>query len=216
MFETIYRRSFTARLQQSAAFAESRSSYLDHLTKQGYARATVRAVARDIRGVAERLGPIAEKVDIATIELVVDHWMRERKCTARDVRIRIINAATSWLRFSGMLEERHTPKPFAEKVEQFTRYMTEERGLAPATICSNLKTIESFLSWFQDERATLADAVVTDIDRYLACKGREVWKRRTIARVAQILRLFFRNAEHNGWCRPGIAAGIDVPHIYGH
>jgi hypothetical protein len=41
-------------MQQSAPFAETRSNYLVLLSKQGYARATVRA-ARDILGVAERV-----------------------------------------------------------------------------------------------------------------------------------------------------------------
>ncbi len=49
--------------------------------------------------------------------------MRATSCGARDVRIRIINATTSWLRFAAMLEEIQTPKPFAERIEQFNRYM---------------------------------------------------------------------------------------------
>jgi integrase/recombinase XerD len=216
LFENIYRRNRTIQQQMSAAFAESRSRYLEHLTAQGYARASLREVAREICGVAERLDPSSEKVNRTTIEAIVDEWMQAEKRTSRGVRIRIINGAISWLRFSGMLDEKPSWMPFSRNIERFTRYMQDERGLAAATIYSNLKTIDSFLSWFAEEKPALSDANIVDIDRYLACKGREVWKRRTVARVAQTLRLFFGYAEQSGWCSPGIATGIDIPRIYGH
>jgi site-specific recombinase XerD len=53
------------------------------------------------------------------------------------------------------------------------------------------------------------------VDRYLTIKGREGWKRRTVATNAVILRAFFRYAEQQGWCRSGIAAGVEGPRIYG-
>jgi integrase/recombinase XerD len=216
LFETLFPRPFTARMQESAPFAETRSDYLAHLTKQGYARATVRAVARDILGVAERMEmTIPGKATIAAVESAVDRWMQTDERTSSGIRTRIVNAGRSWLRFSGMFVEKQHPQPFAKHLEQFTGYMREDRGLAAATISSRLKTIESFLSWFQNEKSSLSDAVLTDIDRYLACKGREVWKRRTVATVGQTLRTFFTYAEHQSWCSPGIAAGIDIPRIYG-
>jgi integrase/recombinase XerD len=216
LFETLFPRPFTARMQQSAPFAEARSNYLVHLTKQGYARATIRAVARDILGVAERVELTAPgKATIAAVESAVDRWMQTDERTSWGTRARIVNAARSWLLFSDMFAEEEHPQPFAGCLEQFTRYMREDRGLAAATISSRLKAINSFLVWFQNEKPALSDAVLTDVDRYLACKGREVWKRRTVATVGHTLRAFFTFAEHQGWCSSGIAAGIDIPRIYG-
>lgn len=216
MFDTIFSRSFTARMQQSAPFAETRSNYLAHLTQSGYAIATVRAVARDILGVAKRVAITTQgKATLAAVESAVDSWMQADQRTAAGTRTRIVNAGRSWLRFSGMFVEGERPQPFADRLAQFTCYMREDRGLADATVYSRLKAIETFLSWFQREKPALSDAVLTDIDRYLAFKGRAVWKRRPVATVGRTLRAFFTYAEHQGWCCSGIAAGIDVPRIYG-
>jgi site-specific recombinase XerD len=37
----------------------------------------------------------------------------------------------------------------------------------------------------------------------------------TVATVGQTLRTFFKHAEQLGWCQPGIAAGIELPRVYG-
>ncbi len=216
MFDTLYRRSFTARMQQSAPFAESRSKYLAHLTNQGYARATLRAVARDILGVAERIEmSTPAKVPVASVESAVDCWMQADERTSSFTRIRIINAASSWLRFSGLLEEKVREGPFPEHVQRYTSYMRKDQGLAAATIDSRLQTIGSFLLWFQEQKSVFSQVVLTDIDHYLTSKGREIWKRRTVATVGHTLRSFFRYAEHQGWCPRGIAEGIELPRIYG-
>jgi site-specific recombinase XerD len=114
-----------------------------------------------------------------------------------------------------MLIEEQPPQPFADNFKQFTRYMREDRGLAAATISSRLKAMQSFFSWLEVEKLTLSDVAPEDIDRYLAHKGRKVWKRRTFATVGIILRAFFTYAEQQGWCSQGIAASIDIPRIYG-
>src|SRR5260370_36380428 len=99
LFDNLYRRSFTARMQESAPFAETRSDYLVHLTKQGYARATVRAVARDILGVAERVEmTIPGKATIAAVESAVDRWMQADERASSGIRTRIVNAGRSLLR----------------------------------------------------------------------------------------------------------------------
>jgi site-specific recombinase XerD len=93
--------------------------------------------------------------------------------------------------------------------------MSDERGFSPATISSRLQTIESFLSWMEPVKASLSEVLLADVDRYLVSKGSEGWKRRTVATNGQTLRSFFQYAEHQGWCHPGIAAGVELPRIYG-
>jgi hypothetical protein len=91
MFETLFPRPFTARMQESAAFAETRSNYLVHLSNQGYARATMRAVARDILSVAERIEmtPL-RKATLAAVESAVKSWMQTDERTSSGTRIRIV------------------------------------------------------------------------------------------------------------------------------
>jgi integrase/recombinase XerD len=200
----------------NAAFAEARSSYLEHLAKQGHARATLRAIARDILGIAERIEitPPA-KATIPTIEAAVDRWMRRGQRTSPATRTRIVNTAKAWLQFSDLFAEAEQSRPYAEQVKHFTHYMRDERGLAQGTIASRLVTLHSFLSWLEAEKTALSSVALKDVDCYLASKGREVWKRRTVATNARTPRAFFLYAEQQEWCIPGIAAGIELPRIYG-
>jgi len=215
LFETLYRRQFTVRRQRAAAFAEGRAHYLEHLAERGHAPATIRAVARDILTVAERIefAPPA-KATIANVGAAVDQWMQSKQHTLPAVRTRMVNTSMAWLRFSGLFAEAERSQPFPDKVEAFVHYMRDERGLASATISSRLVTLHGFLSWLQTVKPVFSGVELTDVDEYLAAKGREVWKRRTVATNAQTLRAFFRYAEQQGWCRMGIPAGIELPRVY--
>ena len=215
LFETLYRRQFTVRLQRAAAFAEERRRYLQHLAQHGYARATIRAAARDILAVAEQinLSP-PRKVTIEIVEGAVTKWMQSTQRTSRATRTRVVNNGKAWLRFLDLFAERERIHPFAAELEHFTRYMRDERGLAAATIESRLATLNGFLSWVQRLRPSFSGIELTDVDQYLAGRGRETWSRRTVATNAQTLRTFFRYAEQHHWCRPGIANGIELPRVY--
>jgi site-specific recombinase XerD len=215
LFETLYRRQFTVRLQEAAVFAESRFHYLEHLAKRGHALATIRNAARDILAVAERIKIAAPaKATVADVEAAVDQWMQSRQRTLPGVRIGMVNNAKGWLRFAGLFAEPERSQLFPAQMERFERYMRDERGLASETISSRLATVQSFLSWFHKVKPVFSGVELADVDQYLAAKGREVWKRRTVATNAQTLRAFFRYAEQQDWCRTGIAAGIDLPRVY--
>ena len=215
MFETLYRRQFTVRLQQAAPFDEARSRYLEHMASQGHAPATIRNVARDILAAAERIEitPSA-KATIATIESAVAQWMQAKQRTSPAIRTRMVNTARAWLQFSGLFAEAGPSRPFPDQMDQFIRYMRDERGLSPSTIASRVATLHGFLSWFQTAKPALSNVELTDVDQYLAAKGRESWKRRTVATNALTLRAFFRYAEQQRWCRSGISAGIELPRVY--
>lgn len=216
MFDTLYKKPFTIRAQQTAAFAEARSSYLEHLAQQGHAQATIRAVARGILGVAKWIEIVPPaKATIPAIEAAVDRWIFAGKRISPATRIWLVNTAKAWLQFSDLFAEADQSRPYDEQVKQFTRYMRDERGLAQGTIASRLVTLHGFLSWLEAEKTALSDIALKDVDCYLASKGREVWKRRTVATNAQTLRAFFLYAEQQEWCAFGIAAGIELPRIYG-
>jgi site-specific recombinase XerD len=215
MFETIYRRSMTVRKQQAAALAESRSNYLTYLVRQGYTRSTIRNAARDILVVAERIGIVPPAMtDKASVEAAVDGWMRANHHTSAETRHRVVNAAEAWLQFSGMLAEELCPPPCAEQIARYVRYMRDDQGLSPATISSRVRTVRAFLEWFGGKDTALSAITLADVDRYLATKGRETWKRWTVATNGQTLRAFFRYAERQGWCAAGISAGIELPRVY--
>jgi len=52
------------------------------------------------------------------------------------------------------------------------------------------------------------------VDAFIERKGNQGWKRSSLSCLASSLRSFFRYAEGQGWCEPGIAAVIKSPRLY--
>jgi site-specific recombinase XerD len=52
------------------------------------------------------------------------------------------------------------------------------------------------------------------VEVFIDTKGNQGWKRSSLSCLASSLRSFFRYAEGQGWCAPGIAAVIESPRLY--
>jgi site-specific recombinase XerD len=153
------------------------------------------------------------------IEHAVDHRIRyaprpEHAADSRSSRLLFIHVASEWLRFLDRLEEpQREPKPFANYVESFARFMRDERGLSPATIGFRSEQLTNFFLAIRHPDASLSTITINDIDTYLAYRGSHGWSRASLHTLADALRSFFRYAEAQGWSG-GIAAAIDAPRIY--
>ena len=86
--------------------------------------------------------------------------------------------------------------------------MRRERGWSEATIRSSSRTTDRFFDWLDEWGTALGAVVISDIDRAVARWHARGCGRLTIRNYAQRLRTFFRFAEHQGRCRPGLADGI--------
>jgi site-specific recombinase XerD len=125
-----------------------------------------------------------------------------------------MHVATAWLRFLGRLEESQCePKPFANQVDAFVKFMHDERGLSPATITFRSEQVTAFLSAICGPTVSLSAISTNDVDDYLAYRGNHGWSRRSLHTLADALRSFFHYAETRGWTN-GIAATIDAPRMY--
>ena len=114
-----------------------------------------------------------------------------------------------WLRFLGMLKEPHaTQHAHAGEVTAFAAQMRNERGWAEETIRGCCHTVDRFFDWLDERGVALASVRITDIDRAVARWHARDCSRLTIHDYAQRLRTFFRFAERQGWCTPGLADGI--------
>ena len=103
---------------------------------------------------------------------------------------------------------------FADQLDDFARYMTEEQGLSPYSVRSHCAKTSKFLAWFGERHRLLTRARIEDVDEFLAMKGTGGWNRKSVSVAAQALRAFFRYAETRGWCATGFAKGIEAPKIY--
>jgi site-specific recombinase XerD len=121
------------------------------------------------------------------------------------------------MRFACRLTLPATPRMrFANQLDDFARWLTEEQGLSPASVISYCEKASTFLTWFAKRHRCLSRVRLTNVDEFLTSKGADSWGRGSVANAAKALRSFFRHAEQRGWCRPGIARCINGPRLYVH
>jgi len=204
-----------------APLLRERRAFLEHPLHQGASLAAVRSVAWQLLN-AIRLLKLTRLRDVRIdeIEKAAQSWARKQRSNplARSYKhsaTYFTYVAKKWLRFAEVLRMPAVPRMrFADEVDDFARWMTEERGLSALTARSHRSKTSLFLKWLSERRRRLAAVRLRDVDDFLIFKGTNGWSRRSARDSAEALRAFFRYAEQRGWCRPGIAEGIASPKLY--
>jgi site-specific recombinase XerD len=218
MFEDIFFPR-TAAQQRAAPLAEQRAGYLRYLKEIGTRRATLRKCANDHLNLVCHLGiQDSDRFSIQGIEAAATIWSKPngRRCkeaaTAK-ARQRFVSHGVGLLHYLGWFEgpedSRH---PHGVKLLIFENWLRGECGLSGATIDTYCRAADHFLVWLAARGAPMSTIEMVDIDEIIAGEhSRGAWSRRTIHDFAQRLRSFIGFAEKQGWCRPGLAAGIMAP-----
>jgi site-specific recombinase XerD len=221
MLEEFLEHPFFLNRHRQAPLLKERESFLSHQQQQGTSRKALRNLSGELLPVM-RLLKLTEMRDVSLEEI-----QRAARCWAREQRTNpkaqsygnsasfFVYAAKKWLRFHGRLKRPCAPPMrFADQLNYFARYMTEEQGLSPYSVRSHCAKTSKFLEWFGERHRLLTRARIEDVDEFLAMKGAGGWSRRSVSVAAQALRAFFRYAETRGWCATGFAKGIQGPKIY--
>ena len=224
MFEQLFTKPGTIGRYQAAPLVEPRERYLRHLAESGASRLTLRQIALDQVRLLHVLDlSEGEKVTVSRIEAIAPKWDRtrhhklgHRRATSQKSTKRALSRATRWLRFLGWLdeleEERH---PYGVEAGAFEEWMRTERGCSEEAISGKLGSVNEFFDWLATSGKPLASVRITDIDGAIAAKtARRNYSRITIRIYAGNLRAFFRFAEEQGWCTPGLASGIMPRRFY--
>jgi len=167
---------------------------------------------------AHRLDLNHGKVTTRDIERAIKSRKRFRYSPSQNSdksRQLFVHIATEWVRSLGLFEP--SPKvenPFTFQVTAFAHYLNEERGLSPVTISTRCERLKWFFESLQPHQDTLRKISVMDVDAFIERKGNQGWKRSSLSCLSSSLRSFFRYAEGQGWCEPGIAAVIKSPRLY--
>lgn len=106
--------------------------------------------------------------------------------------------------------------PFPGLVEDYGRWMEQERGLSALTIQMQTSALRHFLFWYEQKRRPISAIAIQDVDQYLAVHGSTVWSRVTVAQRASTLRSFLRYAARRQWCAASLAPAILGPRVYSH
>ena len=215
MFEDLFIDQGAIANYRGAPLLDERLSYLRHCAEAGSRPPTLRKIAVHQTSLVHLLDlHEGDRVSVAQVEAAAGQWSlpggrRSRRPALPQARQRFLGHAVRWLRFMGMLEEPDTPRhAHAGEVAIFEAWMREEHGWSEETIRGCLSTVDRFFDGLDESDVTLAAVEITDIDREVARWHARDCGRITIHDYSQRLRTFFRFAERQGWCTPGLAEGV--------
>jgi site-specific recombinase XerD len=207
---------------RSAPLLRERDEYLKVLLDRGLAPTRVRNAAAYLLHVVRFLALTSlREVDLHEVEEASERWleyespMRRRTGVGAEVTSKnFARIAKAWLSFHGCLVHPiQAPRCFERQLEDFKENLISRRGLASPTVRSYTERARSFLDWASTSHKDLSFISVIDVDSFFASKREAGWKPGTVACHCQALRSFFGFAQEQGWCRPGVAAGIISPRI---
>jgi site-specific recombinase XerD len=220
MFETLFKRPTVLARYREGPLSEARERFLEQCAMQGYSRAMLQKIAWVLLSIAHRIDIDHGKVTTRDIEIAVDNRVRfkhspDRAQNSQKSRQLFVHIATAWVRSLGCFEPpREEKSPFAVQIAAFARYLLEERGLSPVTISTCCERMVWFFESLHPNQNLLRTISIADVDAFIKAKGNKGWRRSSLASLASSLRSFFRYAEGQGWCNPGIAAAIESPRLY--
>jgi integrase/recombinase XerD len=212
MFETIFQRQAIVARHRQGPLAEERERYLRHFASVGATALTLQQRASQILSVAEDMLPGDRGAINAArlLEIVLAHRPRPSRGT---IPVRL-NAARPWLKFLGWWNPVARPVAFAQVLDEFERWMRDERGLTPCTIEQWRYRTGIFLNWLAESGRNLASLTPEGIDAYFLTHGATRWSRISARHVGIMLRVFLRHAASRGHCDPRLAGSILTPRRY--
>jgi site-specific recombinase XerD len=220
MFATLFTYPAILARHRTAPCAESREQFLMHYAEQGYLHSMLQKIAWILLVLSQDVDLCRSKrVTRQQIEFSVDHRARliqrhQGIGHAPSSRQMFIHYAEAWFHFRGCLvEPQAVPRPFFAYLDEFVRYMRDERGLSPVTIATRYQQVTNFLEAIWRPGIALSAISVKDVDTYLAHQGNQGWSRASLHTLASTLRSFFRYAEGQKWCS-AIAAAIEAPRLF--
>ena len=221
MFEHLFTRPSTIRRYQTAPLADDRLRYLIHCAQAGVERGMLCRIAVSQLHLVRLLDLKAGKGgSMSRVEAAARAWSRPRvrrygRPASHKATVEFVGRSVRWLRFLGWLEEhKNVRHPHSAEVAAYAAWMRGERGVSEATVRGCCVAADEFFDWLAASDIPLASVTITDIDQANAAKtARKTYSRVTIRTHAQRLRAFFRFAEDQGWCLPGLAAAIIPPRV---
>jgi integrase/recombinase XerD len=222
MFHQLFQCPRAIERHRSAPLLEERLGYLAHGAAQGRTKSSLRCIAQHLLVFVDSLPLTTDgAVGIEQIHAAADRWVSRQShpqnaTDYRYGRMRFISDAQQWLRFLGRLRQPEVPqRPYTHMIEAYATSMTQERGLSPYTMRTRCWCLAQFLSRFWQQQRPFHQIGIADIDAAIARKGeQDGYARTSMYAYATTLRSFFRYAEHQGWCAPGLAAAIMAPRLF--
>jgi len=220
MFDQLFNCPTAITRHSSAPLLEQRLQFLRHCQTNGSPRSTLRRKARELLVVINELKLQSDGlIRVEDIERSAHEWAYRQPThfklrDAQKTKAHFISIAKQWLGFLNRLCPKSEPS-YTRFIDEFAIHMYRDRGLSDMTIRSECGHVKAFLSQYAADNDGLSSITIKQIDDAIAQKGNhDGCIRSSIRFYAASLRAFFRYAETNGWCSPGLAAAIIAPRVY--
>ncbi len=222
MFDQLFKSPRAIERHSTSPLLEERLRYLAHCAARGSTRSSLRLIAQHLLVFIDVFHlKTADEISLGQIRAAANRWVgsqpQAHKVTdCRYGRMRFISDAKQWLSFLGRLSLPDVAHPpYTHLVDEFAGHLIQGRGLSRHTVRIHRWYVDQFLERFWQQHRPLSEISIRDIDAAIARKGeQDAYARTSIAHYASTLRVFFRYAEHRGWCVRGLAAAIMAPRLF--
>jgi site-specific recombinase XerD len=217
MHETIIKKPKVLARFLEGPHLKERECFLRQCAAEGYSLSMLRKIAWILLSISPNLDFCHGKITKSDLEQAIDgrvYFIKSSK-HKHGSRQMFIRFATKWIRNLGLFEDFVKEKnSFDIYISEFSRYLSDERGLSPVTISTRCERLSWFFDYLNSRIDSLCSITIADIDDFIKEKGNNGWKRSSLASLASDLRSFFRYAGGQCWCDPKIADVIESPRIY--
>jgi site-specific recombinase XerD len=221
MLETLFSRPTVLDRYKEGPYADYREQFLDQCSKEGYSDSMLQKIAWILLSIAPRINLEHGRVTARDIEKAIDDRVRFKKTSpdrenkSQGSRQLFINIATKWVCSLGYFKPpSKVESPFSVQITAFAQHLLKERGLSPETVSTCCERMTWFFESLDPNQSSLSKISIADVDAFIEAKGKGGWRRSSLSSLASSLRSFFRYAESQDWCAPGIAATIESPRLY--
>jgi integrase/recombinase XerD len=221
MLERLFKYPSVLARHRNAPLFEERELYLRYRAQQGCASNTLLRIARELLAVIQLLDILTESLVTAhQIRVAAEKWSRQQFRRGRAQCFRLsrklfVQVATDWLRFLGRFDEpTMEPLPFEWVIEEYSGWLSTERGLSSVTIYNYSWQLKLFLQWCGEHYRPFANIQISDVDTFLTSLGDKGWCRVSIVSSAKALKSFFNYAGQRSWCNPMIASAVQGPRLF--
>jgi len=221
MFRKIFGKPSDVVYHKVGPYASDRERFLEHCREEGFRKPTLKKIAGILLTAAIHLQAHGgldvdrEQLEKAATRIEAIRSEAGFNRRAHHYHRNFVRVTVQWLRFVGHLRGPAVrPRPYATLLDDFVRWMIEERGLSRGTIQNRGWHVGRFLDWLHGRRRRVAVLRLRDLDAYIQHLQSKGLSRVTIKIHVNAARAFLRHAERRGWCAAGLADALHGPRIY--
>lgn len=182
--------------------------FADWLARACYSHYAAHDHVRRLRQILEASGSVRPDAMFSAPELAAMFTSPWRQSEFRSTQ----RAFERFLADSGRLVAEPDRRRFSQLLNGYRLYLTEIRGLVPATISQHLKTVEAFLTQAVPDGISLRTLSVPAVERFVSAAGQRV-KRQSLQHIVARLRAFLRFCHGRGELCERLDC-IDTPRAY--